>query len=396
MKLAVRVLIMLFPAISYGQAISHDVVIGKTHSIRSKILGENRNYAVYLPDGYNSKWSHPKKYPVIYLLDGEAHFHSVSGILDVKSSGTNGAFSLPEMIVVAIGNTNRMRDLSPTHVDSVNGVYQESFRSSGGGPAFLKFLKEELFVHIEKTYRTMPYRILIGHSLGGLLAVHALYAEPDMFNACIAIDPSLWWDDKRYIRDMETLSKTNFGKKALFLAEANHPHLSDTVTHAAREFAEKIGEHKHDGLNWKYQYYEKETHGSVPLMAEYDGLHFIFENYNLPLELNPAPEELETHFRNFSDRAGFRFSPPEKMIVFLGYGSMHTKDYDKAVRFYQMAVDHYPQSYSNHRNLGDAWRQKGDMQKALTLYQKSLKLNPSAGEVRNRIAMIEKEMPGMR
>ena len=380
----------------FSQRDGIDVVVGKSYAIQSRVLGEKRNYAVYLPDGYNSKWSHPKKYPVIYLLDGEAHFHSVSGILDVKSSGTNGAFSLPEMIVVAIGNTNRMRDLSPTHVDSVNGVYQESFRSSGGGPAFLKFLKEELFVHIEKTYRTMPYRILIGHSLGGLLAVHALYEEPGMFNAYIAIDPSLWWDDKRYIRDMETLSKTSFGKKALFLAEANHPHLSDTVTHAAREFAEKMDEYKHDGLNWKYQYYERETHGSVPLVAEYDGLHFIFEKYSLPLELNPAPEELETHFRNFSDIVGLKFSPPEKMIVFLGYAGMHTKDYDKAVRYYQMAVDHYPQSYANHRNLGDAWRQKGDMQKALAFYQKSLKLNPSAGEVRNRIAMIEKEMPGMR
>lgn len=384
MKLTFGIVIFLLPIALLGQTRNADVVIGKSYSIRSEVLGEQRNYAVYLPKGYDSKTAHPKPYPVIYLLDGEAHFHSVSGILDSKSSGINAAFSLPEMILVAIGNTDRERDLAPTRIDSVDGAPH-----SGSSPAFLRFLKEELFVHIERTYRTMPYRILIGHSLGGLLAIHAMCAEPDMFDAYIAIDPTLWWEDRLYVRKLEALSRMDFHRKTLFLAEANHPHLGDTVVHPAREYAEKLNEHKHQSLNWKHRYYENETHGTVPLIATYDGLHFIFDGYDLPLQLNPSPAEVEAHFKKFSGKIGFSFPPPEMMIVLLGYNSMSAKDYEKAVQYYQLAVDHYPESYVNHRNLGDAWLRTGDSQKALTLYKKSLKLNPSAAEVKRRIAKIE-------
>jgi uncharacterized protein len=54
-----------------GKEDNQNIVIGKTDSIQSKILGEKRKIWVHVPDGAN------QKYPVVYVLDGDGHFSSV-------------------------------------------------------------------------------------------------------------------------------------------------------------------------------------------------------------------------------------------------------------------------------------------------------------------------------
>jgi predicted alpha/beta superfamily hydrolase len=90
--------------------------------------------------------------------------------------------------------TDRTRDLTPTHADIKNpdGTVT-AFPTSGGADRFLDFIQTELIPEIEKRYRTAPYRIFAGRSLGGLLAIHALFTRPDLFNAYIAVSPSSPW-----------------------------------------------------------------------------------------------------------------------------------------------------------------------------------------------------------
>ena len=78
------------------------LTIGKVDSIYSKSIKEQRPYLVYLPPSYKDTTYTPQRYPVLYLLDGDAHFHSVTGLLQILGTGVNGTFVVPEMIVVAI------------------------------------------------------------------------------------------------------------------------------------------------------------------------------------------------------------------------------------------------------------------------------------------------------
>ncbi|NUM80787.1 alpha/beta hydrolase, partial [bacterium] len=155
------------------------IAIGIRTQIRSKILNENREILISLPEGYSNN---KKPYPVIYLLDAEEHFFHVAGIVEFLSSQKR----IPPMILVGIPNTKRMRDLTPkTETDSLN-----KFSISGGANLFAEFLEKELLSFIEKNYRTCPYRILAGHSLGGLFAIHAWCAHTRLFNAYLAVSPS--------------------------------------------------------------------------------------------------------------------------------------------------------------------------------------------------------------
>ena len=78
----------------------NQIIIGHIDSLKSDILGETRKIWVHVPKNYEEG----KKYPVLYLLDGPGHFHSVTGL--IKQLSANGTAVLPEMIVIAIPNTN--------------------------------------------------------------------------------------------------------------------------------------------------------------------------------------------------------------------------------------------------------------------------------------------------
>src|SRR5690606_20610424 len=110
-----------------------------------------------------------ERFPVLYLLDARSQFAHTSQTMNALSGP---AMSIPTTIVVSILNTNRTRDLTPTHTNEGFAGLDDS--ASGGGEAFLDFIEKELIPYINQKYKTTPYRTLVGHSLGGLFAAHTL------------------------------------------------------------------------------------------------------------------------------------------------------------------------------------------------------------------------------
>src|SRR5260370_353157 len=157
--------------------------------IHSKVLKEDRVIWVRTPPGYQQS---KDVYPVVYQTDAPGHVNEIGGTIDFLVNNNR----MPPLIVVGIANTDRTRDLTPTHADMKNpdGTVT-AFPTSGGADRFLDFIQTELIPEIEKRYRTAPYRIFAGHSFGGLFAIHALITRPDLFNAYIAVSPSLQWHD---------------------------------------------------------------------------------------------------------------------------------------------------------------------------------------------------------
>ncbi|MXY16642.1 MAG: hypothetical protein F4Y57_06490, partial [Acidobacteria bacterium] len=82
------------------------VVIGKNVELFSEILDENRPLIIGTPRRYETS---EERYPVVYLLDGDAHFHHTTGTGDYLARTGR----MPEVITVAIPNTDRGRDLTP-------------------------------------------------------------------------------------------------------------------------------------------------------------------------------------------------------------------------------------------------------------------------------------------
>ena len=364
-----------------AQEESVDINIGKKLVLHSEVLNEDRPYWVYLPASYND--GALQSYPVLYLLDGDAYFHSASGIVQFMSSGTNFNLQIPELIIVAIPSLNRERDLAPTH--------RQVVESSGGGDNFLKFMGDELFRKVDSVYRTMPYRILVGHSFGGLLALHALLDLPEKFQAYIAIDPSLWWDEQTLVHRAEReLTEARGIRGTVYLAHANYADTGDIDllkhTDAIRTFGRTLKSVASPIFRSTVQFFEEEDHGSVPLVALYHGLLFIFEGYKPPsIDLFiKQPSAVSAHFELISDRLGLELLPPLRLVNQFGDMALN-QDGDKAIEFFKLNIRNFPHGWRAYDGLGRAYMARDARALAVENFQKSLELNPGNRDVAKRL-----------
>jgi uncharacterized protein len=381
--LGLSLLTLILPHAAQAQPpLGKSLTIGRLDSISSGTLKEQRQYLIYTPPSYDDTTTTLQRYPVLYLLDGEAHFHSVSGLVQILGTGINGTFVIPEMIVVAIPNTDRSRDLTPTHTEAgYDGKPSPFFKTTGGMGNFFGFLKNELIPTIDAKYRTTPYRIFVGHSLGGITAINALYTIPETFNAYIAIDPSLWWDNEVLLRKAKNyFSTTKLNGKALYVAQANTLTPDDSTRNihfeAIGQFNEILKNYNESGLRYDFKYYNNDDHGSVPLIAEYDALRFIFDGYHVPfVRVMATPGLLVEHFRKVSAALGAPFQPSEQMVTMLGEFSL-TQDTTKAITFFEMGTMLFPESTISYDRLGEVWLGKGDKEKAKKYFVTALGKNP--------------------
>ena len=393
------VLLLIWLVIFTGATVAQEkdpaIKIGERFTLHSKVLGEDRPYWIYLPESYNSKTQAPEAYPVLYLLDGDALFHTATGVVGFMSR--NGNDQIPELIIVAVPNPNRNRDLTPTHslINQI-GIESKSLASSGRGDAFLRFLQEELVPRIDASYRTLPYRILAGHSLGGLLAVHSLLSEPATFQGVLAMDPSLWWDNQIVVRkEREFLATAKNLHNSVFISVANTPQIGSFNNpklneEAVRTFARLLELNSH-GARSKLEYFEAEDHGSVPLLSLYDGLLFIFDGYRpVWASFLEPPSTITSHFKNVSERLGVELLPPEQLVNSMGYSLLYElREVDKAIGLFKLNVSLYPNSFNAYDSLAESYLVKGDKAGAIASYERSLELSPGNQKAKDQIQKLK-------
>ena len=251
---------------------NQDIIIGSKFLINSSILDEERTCLISLPDSYNESSEAKTKYPIMILLDGSTHFITATGIVHFMGSDRNRNYFMPETIIVAIENTDRERDLTVTKIKT------KRINTMGGGRNFLAFIEKELIPYVDKNYRTEPYRILVGHSLGGLLTLNAYMDENSLFNGYIAIDPSVWWDEQMMTEKVDSIPALSFNKK-LFIATANQGEAKNGKNKKRHDALYAQMKNRANGsINVKIEYYENEDHRSVPLIALYEGLRYLYDD----------------------------------------------------------------------------------------------------------------------
>ncbi|AMJ65286.1 hypothetical protein AXW84_07485 [Hymenobacter sp. PAMC 26628] len=130
---------MVGSALAQAQTVKNNaIVIGRVDSLMSDVLKEKRKLWVYVPDGAAASVYAPQRYPVVYLLDGDAWFTTTTGVIQKLSGFPNSV--CPEMIVVGIPNTNRTRDLTPS-ASTTDDMPAFVPKASGGGENFTVFLE---------------------------------------------------------------------------------------------------------------------------------------------------------------------------------------------------------------------------------------------------------------
>jgi len=378
MKRALFALVFFCLAVGLAGA-GEPIIIGETITLPSKIMGEERTILVSTPPGYEQSSG---GYAVLYMTDGNAHFTHTRGTVDFLAR--NGV--IPQLIIVAVANTDRTRDLSPTHIASrtVNGRVFES-PTSGGAPKFLDFFERELFPYIDSHYRTLPMRLFSGHSFGGLFALNVFFARPEMFDAVLAVSPSLNWDDELPIRQASTFFDDREELNAtLFVAMADEEE-GDPKPNRLDRLEKALQDSKSTGFEWQIMRMPDENHGTVVLRAHYWGLHKVFEGWRLP----PNPEtgrfdggldDVKSHYAGLSERYGFTVVPEENQLNNLGYQILGRDDFAGSIEVFRYNAELYPDSANVYDSLGEAFEKAGRLDESLATYSKAVENGAKLGD----------------
>ena len=376
---------------------SKPIIIGTVDTIRSKILNEKLEISVYVPNGYLNSLSQQNRYPVVYLLDGPGHFNYVVGMIE-QLSQVNGNTVCPEMIVVGILNNNRARDLTPSKASYDTTSTNQTATSNAtqvGGTAFISFMEKELMPFIDARYPTQPYKVLIGHSLGGLAVMNTLINHPNLFNSYVAVDPSMWWDDNKFLEaSKKKLVYKDFSRATLYVGIANTMDSDMTLKKLKKDSSadtrhiraifkmdDFIKKHKPKGLRYASKYYEHDTHGSVPLIATYDAIRYIFSDYQLKVDNKDKndstialADKFEQRYQRISKLYGYEVKPPEAEISRMALGFLKRKHFRKSEGFFKLNIENYPDSFSVYDLYGDFFITINDKEQAIQQFRKALSI----------------------
>jgi predicted alpha/beta superfamily hydrolase len=240
------------------------VKVGVARTMHSTLLNEDRKVLVHLPASYDTSG---KSYPVLYLLDGTPEF--LLEMISITNRLRNDR-NAPEMIIVAIENGDRNRDMMP--------VVAKGFPGPPRAEAFLGFLEKELVPEIDKTYRTAQPRILQGKSLSGLFTIYALLARPAAFDAYVACSAGWFAENNDYFSRMSTRAFATveaFSHRRVFMANSLRDQYDpeQTIHRQMMEFSRLLTAKLGETISYRYQTYQDYPH--VPFPCLYDGLRFV-------------------------------------------------------------------------------------------------------------------------
>lgn len=377
-----RIIYLIFLTLSFSSLLfaQENINIGKVYSIQSSVLDENRSYWVYLPPGYHDNNYGNANYPVIYLLDGDRNFYTMAAVQ--KAFTYNMYNSMPEAIIVGILNTDRGRDLTPSQA-SVMRDGRELYSTSGGADNFTEFLITELRAEINRKFRTNGYNILVGHSLGGLFTVNTLLRRPMSFNAYVAIDPSLWWDNRKVFNEAKEMWKdADFKGRSLYVAKARNEDTSDGKdmhSKTIEEFCSTILQSSpKNGLRTSWKLYPDEDHSSVVVPGIHDAFRYIFDGIELPVKKLPDNSEIiADQYKKLSQTLKHTFIPDEKMIDNIGKYALSINKTEGAISIFRYNVANYPDSYNALNSLSIAYEKNGDTQQAEAFKRKARNIKMS-------------------
>ncbi|RZA25877.1 MAG: alpha/beta hydrolase [Lysobacteraceae bacterium] len=185
----------------------------QVHTLKSAIFGNERKVRVLLPAGYGDAANKDRRYPVLYLLDGQNVFDAcLSDVSHHEWSADETVRQLvadrkiPPLIVVGVDHAgkDRAREYLPYKDFVGNGDMEEP-----AGKQFPDFMTREVMPLVDGAYRTLPGPTntgIGGSSYGGAASLYALLAKPNTFGYGLIESPVLWIGMGQLVRDTHPLA----------------------------------------------------------------------------------------------------------------------------------------------------------------------------------------------
>lgn len=359
-----------------GKPITYN--FGKQYQIQSKILGEDRQLLIYVPEEYQKS---TEKFPVIYILEGDTHYkHATIAVEKVQKTGW-----MPASIIVAITDNE--------------GTNTRDYVNESDN--FLRFINQEVQSFVAQNFRVNGYKTLFGDNQSGTFVLETFIKDPDEFDNYIVSNPRI---RQGLITKFENLlDKNKTLNQALYFSMGTVLDNGSYNVEPAAALAELLKNKAPKSLQWKYQYLPLHGTFGAANVTLYDGLseNFTFfqgpfiSSYQEFIDGN-GMEGVEAYFRERGKK--YHISDEVTIGSLMGLGFMlldggHPKE---AVKVLLEAINNrYPESIQLYRVLGRAYLKLDDNKKAVEAYEKMVlkakqKNHPQLDRFENLLERVRK------
>lgn len=176
----------------------------RLHEFRSRIFRNSRMLRIWLPPRYDAPDNNTRRYPVLYLNDGQNLFDPATAFAGVEWQVDETADRLirqeaiPPLIIVGIDNaqSDRIKEYLP-----YRSFHPPIFRPQG--KRYPEFLLNEAMPFVQERYRIAsgPENTgLGGSSLGALISLYTVIERPQVFGRLLLESPSLYISHRRLLK----------------------------------------------------------------------------------------------------------------------------------------------------------------------------------------------------
>ncbi|WP_231567341.1 alpha/beta hydrolase [Lacinutrix sp. Hel_I_90] len=351
-------------------------------SFNSNKLGEARDLKIQLPRTYGNG---EKSYPVIVVLDGDFMFEIVAGNSDYTAYWED----MPEAIVVGVNQVGKR--------ESDNLYSETSSLPTATGAAFLEFISLELLPFIEQTYRTVKFKVVVGHGESANFINYFLLEDKPVFDAYIAISPDL-------AKDMTSLisKKLNTIQSPTFYYSATSDKDFESIQKETKALNTMIDEIENDYVNSSFDDFTGPSHYLLPTIAIPQAFANIFNVYKpiskkefaekiLVLESSPVDYLLEKYQ---TIKTFYGFDKPVLINDFKAIeAAINRKEkYEYFEPLGNLARKEYPETLLGNYYLGRFHEETGDAKKAMKIYQSAYILKEAGGITKDHVLKLSDQI----
>ncbi len=383
-------------SVSVADVERKDIVYAQQLTFSSKILAEQTQMLLYLPDSFNNS-SPEQTYPVIFIngMHGEQFFHSLTGVVKHLSQMER----MPESIVVSLNFSGHYPEVQ------TNDMWPRATIEQYGDPErYLQHLEEELFPYLKQHYRANEHRTIIGISGSALFPLYSMTHKIELFDAYLFFAAAdmigMQFKDQSIILDgmVQALTRAKHGNRFLYMGLADHdialasdqPYRNNLAS-----LQERLKPLASDRLKFQVDIIGNERHYDAFIKAMLSAFDLMYPESlwgpkyrQLIAQPGDALGNVDAFYQQLSKTYGVRFLPRAERwnspnsLQALAARLRREGRLEESIRIAKRWREYRPKSPMAYYELAQSYQASQQPEKALRAMQKAVALGQSSNHYR--------------
>lgn len=337
------------------------------YTLNSEAFGKERKFYVHVPELYYEK--EDISFGVVYVLDAQApaFYNNAKSIIDYLV----WSYQVMPLIVVGIYSDDRGPEFIP--IDKMNP-------ENGGTSHILQnHIRNEVFPFIREKFRVNSFRALIGHSRGGAFIASTLFGEQrDMFNAYLAISPSMGYLKGQILNDVaENIEKKPKYDAFLYASYGSVGSIEQNNETYVHYLDSLWNRYPNPNMHWISKKFEGTSHWGVVAPSVADGIlemnrayqvdQFLVEKFVKQSD-NNLSKQMEEYYSAQQEKLGWTSPLNASDLRYYGTQLSENEKYLPALELLGMAMEKDPFNINTYFNMAWAYRELNRMEEAKAMY----------------------------